>query len=398
MFSITINQHRHDACFLAAGITSSLGTGIAAQLDGLRQAPTTPQLLQRQLGDHQETVPYKLLADIVLDNIGTRLLRSIDTAVQQALAEAGLSVNEQREMALFVGSSSFDISVSEHAYQQAQQVRGNAIPLGGSSSFGNLAEAIRHRFGLRGPEFSFNTACTSSANALWYASRMMAAGQFRHALVIGVELINDMTALGFHGLGLLTPSVMKPFDAARNGLVLGEAASAVLLGPGDAQSWRLWGGANLCDTHSMSAANADGSTVAAVIRQALAAAGITPAHIGAIKAHGTASLLNDEAEAAGLLQVFDVLPPVCALKPFIGHTLGACGLTELILMWQAMNARDPFLPATPGIGSDKNELGLALNQSNITPPHGACLLNHFGFGGNNSALVIGRGAPGSGAA
>lgn len=383
----------HNACFLAAGITSALGTGVAAHLHALRRPPTAPQLVQRQLGAAQETVPYKLLADFPLAAIETRLMRSLDSVIEQALADVRLSAREQREMALFVGSSSFDISVSELHYQQAQQTRGAAIPLDGSPSFGKLTDALRQRFGLRGPEFSFNTACTSSANALWYATRLLETGSVRHALVIGVELINDMTALGFHGLGLLTPSGMKPFDTARNGLVLGEAASAMILGAGDARHWRLWGGANLCDTHSMSAANADGSSVAAVIRQALAEAGISPAQIGAVKAHGTASLLNDEAEAAGLLQVFHTLPPVCALKPFLGHTLGACGLSELILMWQAMTAEIPFLPATPNIGSNASELGLALNQTCITPPSGACLLNYFGFGGNNTALVMGRGEP-----
>lgn len=381
----------HNACFLAAGITSALGTGVAAHLRELRRPPTAPQLVQRQLGATQEMVPYQLLADFPLVAIETRLMRSLECVIEQALADAQLSEREQREMALFVGSSSFDISVSEHHYQQAQQTRGAAIPLGGSPSFGKLADALRQRFGLRGPEFSFNTACTSSANALWYATRLLATGTVRHALVIGVELINDITALGFHGLGLLTPSVMRPFDAARNGLVLGEAVSALVLGAGDTSHWRLLGGANLCDTHSMSAANADGSSVARVIRQALAAAQISPERIGSVKVHGTASLLNDEAEAAGLLQVFKQMPPVCALKPFLGHTLGACGLSELILMWQALAADTPFLPATPGIGSDARELGLALNQSCVAPSNDTCLLNYFGFGGNNTALVIGRG-------
>ncbi len=382
----------HSACFLAAGITSTLGTGVDAHLAALQHAPTAPQLLQRTLGDTQETVPYKLLHGVPLENIETRLQRSLDLAIQQALDAAKLSTREQREMALFVGSSSFDISISEHQYQQAQQVCGSAIPLGGSPSFGKLADTLRQRYALFGPEFSFNTACTSSANALWYASRLFASGAVRHALVIGVELINDITALGFQGLGLLTPSVMRPFDAARNGLVLGEAVSAMILGVGEAADFRLLGGANLCDTHSMSAANADGSSVARVIQQAMTEASITPTDIGCLKVHGTASLLNDEAEAAGLLQVFTKVPPVCALKPFLGHTLGACGLTELILMWKSLTASTAFLPATPNIGNDTNELGIALNQTCIEPPSGACLLNYFGFGGNNTALIMGCGA------
>lgn len=383
-------MQNNNACFLGAGIATHLGTGIAAQLDGLRQMPRVPQPVDCAIGTLHEQVPYKLLADFPLTAIGSRLYTVIDSVIDSALATAGLTADERKNIALFIGSSSFDISVSEHAYQQAQQVRGDAIPLGGSSSFGNLGVTVRQRFGFHGPDFSFNTACTSSANALWYASRLLRAGRIRHALVLGVEVINHITALGFHGLGLLTRSVMKPFDSDRDGLVLGEAASALLLGPGDAASFRLLGGANLCDTHSMSAANADGSTVAGVINAALAEAKLSHSDITAIKAHGTASLLNDEAESAGLLRIFGhaTLPPVCALKPFIGHTLGACGLTELIMFWQAI--QHGFVPATPGIGADPAVLGLALNQQQCAINGKAYLLNYFGFGGNNTALVIGR--------
>jgi 3-oxoacyl-[acyl-carrier-protein] synthase I len=384
----------NQACFLGAGITTHLGTGIAAQLAALQRAPLPPQPVSCDIGTIHEHVPYKLLADFPLVDIEQRLDKVIDTVIGQALAAAGFSASDCSEVSLFIGSSSFDISVSEYAYQQAQQVRGDSIPLGGSSSFGNLADTVRKRFGFRGADFSFNTACTSSANALWYASRLIHAGKIRYALVLGVEVINHITALGFHGLGLLTRSVMKPFDAARDGLVLGEAASALLLGPGNSGDFRLLGGANLCDTHSMSAANADGSSVAAVISAALAEAGLPHTAVKAIKAHGTASLLNDEAEAAGLLRVFtetpsSTMPPVCALKPFIGHTLGACGLTELILFWQAL--LHGFIPATAGIGADKSVLGISLNQHPQPAANGAYLLNYFGFGGNNTALLIGSG-------
>jgi 3-oxoacyl-[acyl-carrier-protein] synthase-1 len=265
------------------------------------------------------------------------------------------------------------------------------MALADSPSFGSLGETVRKRFGFHSADFSFNTACTSSANALWYASRLIHAGTIRYALVLGVEMANHITALGFHGLGLLTRSVMKPFDAGRDGLIPGEAASALLLGPGNANDFRLLGGANVCDTHSMSAANADGSSIAAVITAALAEAGLPHTAIAAIKAHGTASLLNDEAEAAGLLRIFSSthMPPVCALKPFLGHTLGACGLTELIVFWKAIVAG--FVPATAGIGADPSVLGIALTQQPYPALPGAYLLNYFGFGGNNTALLIGQG-------
>jgi len=290
-------------------------------------------------------------------------------------------------MALFVGSSSFDISVSESLYRKELAAGGDSLPLR-SSSFGNLAEAVQERFGLRGEDYTFNTACTASANGAWYAARLIQAGAIDHALVLGVELVNDLTALGFFGLGLLTRTTMRPFDPDRDGLALGEACSALVLGPGDPDRSYLRGGANLCDTHSMVAANTDGSMVAAVIEQALADAALPAAAIAAVKAHGTATPSNDEAEAAGMLRAFATVPPICALKPFIGHTLGACGLTELVLFYRAIERG--FLIATPGIGSDPAALGVVLNQTERPLSQGHFMLNSFGFGGNNTALVISR--------
>ncbi len=376
--------------FLGTGIATHLGLGMNANVAGLRTAPTPPQPVSREIGDHSESIPYKLLHDFPLENTDTRLYRVLEAVIEQALAEAGLSAAQQNAMGLFIGSSSFDISISEAAYHD--EVRANrasgthAMPLRHSSSFGNLAAHLRERFGFRGADFSFNTACTASANALWYADRLIRTGVIEHALIIGVELINDITAFGFHGLELLTRSVMKPFDASRDGLVLGEAASALILGVADT-GFGVKGAANLCDTHSMSAANADGSTVAAVITHALDDAGIAFDDIAAIKTHGTASLLNDEAEAAGLLRLSSTLPPVCAIKPFIGHTLGACGLTELLLFTAAI--REGFLIATPGIAAD-GTLGIALNQQAQRIDGDYFLMNYFGFGGNNTALVIAR--------
>jgi len=144
--------------------------------------------------------------------------------------------------------------------------------------------------------------------------------------------------------------------------------------------------ANQCDTYGMSAANPDGSTVAWVIQRALERANLEPRDIVAIKTHGTASLSNDEAEAAGIRRVFATPPPLCALKPYLGHTLGACGLNELLLFRAA--ADQGFLIATPGIGVGDEKLGVTLNQAPCDLPRGHYLMNYFGFGGNNTALIV----------
>jgi 3-oxoacyl-[acyl-carrier-protein] synthase-1 len=374
-------------CFLGAGIATHLGLGIGENLARLRRAPPPPIVLERRIEDGVASIPYMPLPGFAVEPPARRLRRVVDAVVEDALREAGLSPQEKRRMAFCVGSSSFDIGASESAYREERARGDGAVPLR-SSSFGDLAEAVRERFGLRGEDFTFNTACTASANGVAYAARLIQSGEVEHALVLGVELFNDLTALGFLGLGLLARGTMRPFDGDCDGLVLGEACSALVLGPGDGGRFHWRGGANLCDTTSMVAASADGSTVAAVVRQALDDAGVHAGAITAIKAHGTANPSNDEAEAAGLDRAFDALPPVCALKPFIGHTLGACGLAELILFYRAVESG--FLIATPGIGATPARSGVVLNQLVRPVRSGAFLLNAFGFGGNNTAIVIAR--------
>ncbi|MEJ0099220.1 MAG: beta-ketoacyl synthase N-terminal-like domain-containing protein [Pseudomonadota bacterium] len=379
--------------FIGAGLHTTLGNGVEANLAALEGSFTPPPRATARYAGREQQLPYRTLRDVPLpgDDAAAEQLRLdavLDATIGAALEQAQLSNDERARTGLFVGTSSFDIGVSEAEYREALLVDAAALPLDRqpSASLGQFALRMRARHGLRGPDFSFNTACTASANALLHADAMVRSGRLRHALVVGVECFNAITALGFQGLQLLSPDNMKPFDPARNGLVLGEACAALVLGPEARRgSFFLRGGANLCDTHSMSAANPDGSTVALVMQRALRSAGLEPRDITALKTHGTASLLNDEAEAAGMHQLFEALPPVCALKPWLGHTLGACGLNELVLFCAA--AKRGFLIGTPGIAA-QSDLGIELNQQSLDLPAGNFMLNYFGFGGNNTSLVV----------
>lgn len=376
------------AYFLGSSLHTNLGRGTAAHLAALASAPAAPGIAIAEYANQQQALPYKILADAPLTDVATRLDKILAVMIAQALDAAELNAQERAAMGLFIGTSSFDIAASEVAYRDALKNDVDALALEHSSSLGNPAEHIRRRLGLRGPAYSFNTACTASANALLYADAMVRNGRLKHALVLGFEVFNSLTALGFHGLQLLTSGNMKPFDRERSGLVLGEACAALVLGgkANDKNSFRLLGGSNLCDTHSMSAANPDGSSIARVIEQALQTAGLGPRDIAAIKVHGTASLLNDEAEAAGMRRVFAAVPPLTALKPYLGHTLGACGLNELLLFCAA--AQRGFLIGTPGIGAGDTDLGVSLNQTRCDLPPGHFMLNYFGFGGNNTSLIV----------
>jgi 3-oxoacyl-[acyl-carrier-protein] synthase-1 len=378
--------------FSGSGIRSALGTGVAATVEALRRPPSPPAMLSVPLGGGKEAsreqVPYLGMPGAVDQDPAERLYGLIEGAAREAIAEAGLSAADLKTTVLLLGTSSLDISITEAAYAADIAAGVEAHPLMSNSSMGELGRNLAKRLGVGGGDVTINTACTASANALVYGERLVRTGRASHALVLAAETFNRITALGFKGLELLTPVGMRPFDKDRRGIVLGEACAALVVGPEKrAGAFRLRGSSNLCDTHGVSAANPDGSTVAAVIGGALDAAGVSPADVVAIKSHGTASLLNDEAEAAGLKLVFgERLPLVCALKPFVGHTFGACGVAELVMLCASVSAG--FIPGTPGISAAPGDLGVDLTQGPTPVGSGHFLLNYFGFGGNNTALVV----------
>lgn len=374
------------AWLISSSLHTTLGFGAQAHQRALRGAlrPPDPVTIASAFGP--QTIGRYTLADGSAA-IETRLYEVIEHNVASALHDSGLSSQEIREAALFVGTSSADMSVLEARYRRALTERTDAVALCGAS-LGDIAAQVLERFGVRGPDFTFSTGCTSSANALLSASTMLDRGLARHAIVIGVELHNDVTALGFRGLQLLTDEVMRPFDRERKGLAPGEACAVAVLGAQrerDAR-WRVLGGANMCDAFNMSSANPDGSTIAHVMREALASSSCSPAQIAAVKVHGAASPRSDEAEVAGLRRIFDDTPTLCALKPWIGHAFGACGLAELLLFSTAVD--DGALPATPGVCAGDSDLDVTLNQERIAPDEGAFLMNYFGFGGSNTSLVV----------
>lgn len=376
-------------CFLTStALHTRLGCDLAGSLAATLDLTRDPDLVDIEFGSERRQVPYYLLADVPLKATESRLYRIVGPVIDCVLQKAALTASQRRRCGLFLGSSSFDIGVTESRYRCALQRNSAALVMEDGNSIGTLAADLRQRFGLGGPCYSFSTACTGSANALLHADAMIRGNLLDHALVLGVETFNAVTVLGFSGLQLLSATAMRPFSANRSGVVLGEGCAAALLAPrpGPEQSWRLVAGANQCDTYGMSTANPDGSTVAAVMLEALARAALDPTDIIAIKAHGTATASGDDAEAAGLLRVFATIPPVCALKPFLGHTLGACGLNELLLFCAA--ADHGFLIATPGVGTGDGPSGLRLNQTRSPLPAGHYMLNYFGFGGNNTSLIV----------
>jgi len=282
---------------------------------------------------------------------------------------------------LIVASTSLDINDLETLVASEGGFRSEH-----STTLDLLARTLQQRWGFA-DAFTLNTACTSAANGLLYGARMLAAGLYERVLVLAFETPSAIAQQGFGALDLTSPSgAYRPFHPERDGLILGEAYAATLLArePGEAPLAKLLGGFSACDTSNLTTTCEDGSHIDWVMREALRSAGVDSGQIGLVKLHGTATGANDRAESNGVRLLFgDALPPLCVLKPWLGHTLGACGLSETLLLVEN-------LASLPGVDYAAEAL-LPLNGAPLTiEPDSLLLANFFGFGGNNASLVLQR--------
>lgn len=250
----------------------------------------------------------------------------------------------------------------------------------------DLAAALQKELGVT--TYALGAACASGPMALGEAARMLLAGEARRILVLGGDRLGPFVEDGFTALKAVDPQGCHPFDANRAGISLGETAAAVLLDlePG---AIRLQGWGASLDAAHLTAPARDGAGLAACCRQTLAR-GQTK-NPGLIIAHGTGTRANDDAESLAYHQVCPGVP-VTAWKAGLGHSLGACGLTEVALMAEAL-AHDRAVPGTLGLVEAHIPAPLALLPPGEHRCAGPWLSPNAGFGGINAAVLLGSGEP-----
>ena len=259
--------------------------------------------------------------------------------------------------------------------------------------------ALSMRYGWQGPCETTVTACSAATHAIGNAARLIAYGRCDAALTGGSESAMTITGMaGFRNMTALSSSgVSRPFDAERDGFVMSEGAGVLVLEEWSAAEARgatilaeVLGAASNADAHHITAPSPGGAGAIACMEQALADAGLSPADIVHINAHGTSTPLNDAAEAEAIAKVFGTPGPiVTSTKGVTGHALGAAGaleavavvlsiVHELIPPTDGTKAVDPALPA----------IDLVLDEPRQWTP-GPSLSNSFGFGGHNGCVLIG---------
>jgi 3-oxoacyl-[acyl-carrier-protein] synthase II len=326
------------------------------------------------------------------------------TAALAAWDDAGRPAPEPTRAAVVVGTTvggraTSDIETRHYVESGPERVN----PLFPLVSMPNAAAAqIAIRLGWRGPALSIATACASSADAVGHGLGLLHAGRADVVLAGGCEAaLTGVTLAAFANLGATSArggdpeGASRPFDVERDGFVMGEGAGFVVLeraADARARGARahavVAGYAATADAHHMAMPPADGAGAAECMAAALADAGLVPADVAHVNAHGTSTPHNDRAEAAALRRVFGTaVPPVTATKGAVGHMIGAAGAVELVAT--ALALRHHTVP--PTANHERTEPGMEIDVVHQRPRAvraGPVLSNSFGFGGHNACLVV----------
>lgn len=317
-------------------------------------------------------------------------------AAREALGMAGLSPSEAA-VHMVVGGTTAGMFETEELLTQLGSIdldvelrhRLRTHPL--SSTVDVLCREV-------GPFASARTvccACTSGVAALALAWSWIRSGRADVVLAGGADALCRLTYGGFGALAVLDPALCRPFDVTRAGLNLGEGAGFLVL---ESQASaerravkplaRIVGVALGGEAHHITNPEPGGATAADIMRRAIQAAQLTPADIGYVNAHGTATPHNDAAESAAIRACFgEVRVPVSSSKGQIGHTLGAAGAIEAVITVKTVETGT--LPPTVGLGEvdpacDLNHLRETVQQSAPL----TAMSNSFGFGGTGGTVVI----------
>ena len=321
-------------------------------------------------------------------------------AADMALEQAGTLTADSFRRGVFIGTGIGGIATLEEQIlvrheKGSRRVSPFMVPM----MMPNAAPAaVSMRHGFQGPAENTCTACAAGTHALANAARLIAHGRCDVVLAGGSEAPFVETAIaGFTNMTAFSSvGISRPFDAERDGFVMGEGAGVMVLEEWDMAIERgatilaeILGGASTADAHHITAPSPGGIGAITCMRLALEEAGVEPDQVRHINAHGTSTPLNDMAEAFAMAEVFGPDGPlVTSTKGITGHALGAAGAIEAVAVVLAMGSK--LIPPTAGYATADPEMP-PINLVTGSPAPwepGISMSNSFGFGGHNGSLVI----------
>lgn len=339
-------------------------------------------------------------------SVPARCERMAAIALEEALAQAGLA--DASGMPLMLGQPPVEVEWPKRR-ELARGGYAAALAEGRADRaaweeflMGGVAHRLARRFKTRGAPQVVTTACASGGSAIQLALEALRRGECDAAVAAGTEAsLQPETLIRFSLLQALSTrndapeKASRPFTLSRDGFVMGDGAAALVLEREDRARARgaailgyVLGAGERADTFHRTRSSADGAAITGAMRRAIGDAGLAPADIGYVNAHGTSTPENDKMEAMAVREVFgDHRPPVSSTKSMIGHTLSAAGAIEAAVTLLAL--RDQILPPTINQDDPDPELGLDTVPESRAHAFRAALSNSFGFGGQNVCVALG---------
>ena len=385
------------------GIICSIGNDADSVLDSLRKKESGVGSMNYLHSKHSylPVGEVKLSNDQMKDILGiedetpmsrTTLMGAI--AIRQALNHAGISVEELngKRVALISGTTVGGMDLTENYYEQ-MKTDDSLLYLPKSNECGKSTEEMAEIVGLVNAQTcTISTACSSALNSIILGSEMLKRNEVDVVIAGGSEALSRFHLNGFNTLMILDKEQCRPFDDTRAGLNLGEGAAFVVLEKNSDKSLAFVAGyGNRCDAFHQTASSDNGEGAYLAMKDALEMAHLKPEDIQYVNAHGTGTPNNDITESQALIRIFgEDMPEISSTKAFTGHTTSASGSIEAVICILAM--QNNFTPANLGWKNKiKGGIGPTLGNDNIVLENVIC--NSFGFGGNDSSMVISKSAP-----
>ncbi len=390
-----------------AGIVSALGCGMDATLQSLLEGKSGIGAIRHLSTEHTEfpvgevAMSDKEMADILGVGYPEAELRTVllgIIAAKEAVASAHLSETDMAKAAFISGTTVGGMDKTEKYFKSAFDSKcetDDSVELK-YNDCGCSTELIADKVGKFALTTTTSTACSSAANAIILGANLIKSCIVDIAVVGGSEALTKFHLNGFNTLMILDKERCRPFDCDRAGINLGEGAGYIVL-ESEASAKRrgvtplaeLSGYANTCDAFHQTATSENGEGAYLAMRKAMDMARLSPQDIDYINAHGTGTPNNDDCELAAMERIWgDHIPKFSSTKAFTGHTTSASGSIEAVICLLAL--QHGILPPNLGWKNPIRDAGIPITaQENAENIH-HIINNSFGFGGNDSSLILSR--------
>lgn len=387
------------------GIISAIGNNVRECLEALENRADGVAKMNYLQSAHKDELPVaevkksnKELAEMAgmpTSLTRTALLSAI--AAKEAVADAAIEDVTDWKVGFISANTVGGMDKTEDFYKDfLQDASKGKLRDVVNHECGSATEIVAEQLGATDYITTISTACSSSANSIFYGARLIRNGILDIAIAGGADALTRFTLNGFNTLMILDKEPCKPFDENRKGLNLGEGAAYVVLVServmktlGKQPYCKLSGYCNANDAYHQTASSPDGTGSYLAMKGALEKSGLQLTDIDYINLHGTGTQNNDSAEGTAIKRLFDPhYPKLSSTKAYTGHTLGASGGVEAVfaslsikhgliypnLRFETQIADQPFAPETQLIRQDVKNV----------------LSNSFGFGGNCSSLIFSK--------